>query len=770
MKRLLTALVLYFVLTLALTYPLVLQLASAFPHDVGDPALNTWILWWNARTVPFTSTWWNAPAFYPLPGVLSFSENLLGLSLIASPIQWLGGSPLLAYNIVFLLTFPLCAIGAHLLALEITRRHDAALVAGMLFGFAPYRMSHLPHVQVLAAFGMPFALLGLHRYLRDPRPRWLVLFGAAWLVQALSNGYYLLFFTALIALWLVWFLRASADAARLRSIVAAGVVAALPLVPLLWKYKTIHDRLGFVRDFGTMRYYGADVLALFSTEPALSLWGWLQVYRRPEGQLFPGLTIVLIVLAWACVFWRRQPLRADDPGDPVPNDVGRTARAIRRARLALLCVMVMTGILAAVVRPQAPWNIRLFGVQWFSVGNPVKPLTWALGCAILLILTSGPVGRAYRRRSILGFYWLAAFVMWLFSLGPAPTLNGEDLMYRGPYALLMNVPGFSSLRVPARFWMMSVLCLSVIGAILFDRLGSRVSRLRPGMVALIVVGVMAEAWILKFPAEPVPEIWRTSECVPPAGSSGAVMELPLGDIVGDVGAMYRSIAHGRPTINGYSGYFPPHYDTLRFGLNLRDRDVLTQLAAHGLEYIVIDRGHRQERALRRYVAGMGGAELVCTGNALALFHITREGPPPEIGRPLQVASLSSNVNGPLVGLMLDRDLGTRWTTGPQTKGMMLEIDLGSSRQLSAIELSLGSSYRDFPRGLRIEASDDRDAWSQVWQGTSAGHAVIGALVDPAKMPLVYDLASVNARYLRLALTGEDQTFYWSIAELKVLGR
>ena len=146
--------------------------------------------------MPLTAAWWNPPAFYSLPGVLSFSEHLLGLSLVATPIQWLGGSPLFAYNVVFLLTFPLCAIGGYLLALEMTKRHDAAFIGGLLFGFAPYRMSQLAHLQVLAAFGMPFALLGLHRYLRDPRPRWLVLFGCGWLLQALCNGYYLLFFGA----------------------------------------------------------------------------------------------------------------------------------------------------------------------------------------------------------------------------------------------------------------------------------------------------------------------------------------------------------------------------------------------------------------------------------------------------------------------------------------------------------------------------------------------------------------------------------------------
>ena len=68
---------------------------------------------------------------------------------------------------MFLLTFPLSAIGAYLLGYELTKRHDAAFIAGLLFGFAPYRIAHLPQIQSLASFPMPFALLGLHRYLAD---------------------------------------------------------------------------------------------------------------------------------------------------------------------------------------------------------------------------------------------------------------------------------------------------------------------------------------------------------------------------------------------------------------------------------------------------------------------------------------------------------------------------------------------------------------------------------------------------------------------------
>jgi len=95
---------LFLLIALVQTWPLVIELPRVMPNDLGDPLLNTWILWWNAHAVPLTTQWWNAPIFYPAPGAMAFSEVLLGQSLIASPVQWLGGGPVLAYNLVFLLS------------------------------------------------------------------------------------------------------------------------------------------------------------------------------------------------------------------------------------------------------------------------------------------------------------------------------------------------------------------------------------------------------------------------------------------------------------------------------------------------------------------------------------------------------------------------------------------------------------------------------------------------------------------------------------------
>ena len=69
--------------------------------------------------------------FHPSPHVLSYSEHLFGLSLLSTPVYWLTGSPVIAYNVAFLLTFPLSGLAAYLLMFELTGRRDASWLAGL---------------------------------------------------------------------------------------------------------------------------------------------------------------------------------------------------------------------------------------------------------------------------------------------------------------------------------------------------------------------------------------------------------------------------------------------------------------------------------------------------------------------------------------------------------------------------------------------------------------------------------------------------------------
>ena len=70
----------YSALVLLLFHGLVGRFSTAVPHDLGDPLLSTWILWWNAHRLPFVGEWWDGMSFYPRTGSLAFSDHRVGLA------------------------------------------------------------------------------------------------------------------------------------------------------------------------------------------------------------------------------------------------------------------------------------------------------------------------------------------------------------------------------------------------------------------------------------------------------------------------------------------------------------------------------------------------------------------------------------------------------------------------------------------------------------------------------------------------------------------
>ncbi len=387
----------YVGLTIAVTWPLAINLPVVLPHDLGDPGLNAWIIWWNAHVMPLTERWWDAPAFWPSHGALAFSETLLGLSPITGPIQWLGGGPIAAYNVAFLLTFPLSALAAHALVPQgPSGRHDAAVIAGLVYGFNPFRVAHFPQIQVMTSYWMPLALLGLHEYMTARKARWLAIFAGAWLMQALSNGYYLLFFPVLLGLWIGWFAWSRATVRPLAAIIAAWVVGSLPLIPMLWTYRRIHAAFGFQRYVGEINVFGADLTSFLDASPLLRFWH-LQRFHRPEGELFPGFTaaalLLLLMIHW---LWTSKP-------------AGRLPRA---CLVLLLGAVTFIGIAGEhALTSSVPWSIRH---RWkhilLSVHFVSKPLL--VGVLLFGLNTACPWSSRVARRvaaaiAKLMFYLLA---------------------------------------------------------------------------------------------------------------------------------------------------------------------------------------------------------------------------------------------------------------------------------------------------------------------------------------------------------------------------
>ena len=494
LARLSLAAVLYLILAVVLTFPLVLRLGSGVPHDVGDPLLNTWIIWWNAQHMPLSSEWWNGPFFHPIPGTLAFSEHLLGLLPITAPVQWGGGSPLAAYNLALLLSFPLSALAMHALCLYLTGRHDLALIGGLAYGFAPYRIGELAHLQTLSSYYMPLTLLGLHGYLRTRRPAWLALFAVSWLLQGLCNGYYLVYLSVLVGLWLAWFVRDLGTAAR---VLGALALAALPLLPIVRGYAFWHRYFGFSRTLAETELYSADVVMFFRAADLSATWQSLSV-PTPPIWLFPGLTLPLVV---ACVVVPVLKARLETG----------LAGSARRIRWVLAIGAVLTAAAASSAAVFGPWQLTLGGLS-VSVKALHKPLSQALYLLAALALTSDRFVSALKRRSALAFYIAACVAMSVLALGPSPRFLGMPIWDKAPYWWLMKLPGAASLRQPPRFGMLAALCLAVASALALERLLTKEGRRRRLVIAVVAILIVGDGWMLPLPLLAAPQRVARPSC------------------------------------------------------------------------------------------------------------------------------------------------------------------------------------------------------------------------------------------------------------------
>lgn len=561
---------------LAFTWPLVRGLTRDIPGDFGDPLLNSWILAWDATHLG--RGWWNANIFHPHPLALAYSEHLAALAAPVAPIYWLTANPVLCYNLLFLSTYILSGVGMFLFARELTGDGAAALVAGFAYAFAPFRVASQPHLQVLASAWMPFTLWGFRRYFETRRPLPLAGGAAAWLLQNLSCGYYLLYFSPVVVMYLLWEVttrRLWRDGRALAATAAACAAVGAATLPFLWPYLELR-RAGFApRSLTEVQQFSADVYAYFTADSSSWLWGSVaRAWPKAEGSLFPGLTVTVLA-AWA--------------GLKAFGRVGRLAPVFATAAAVLVALLL-------------DFSIRFPGVKITNLFRALVVVSLA-GAAVVILsrdLRIRVVSFLKTPEAIFAAITLFAVVM---SFGPTVYARGRSVLDTNLYAFFYNlVPGYDGLRVPARFAMIVALGLSVLAA-----LSLRVLRSPRTLTTLLVMSAIGlESFSAPIPINqnsttyvrpglaPLPPLALEPPAVYgfvaslPTGS--AIVELPLGEPAFDVRYMFHSRHHWKPLVNGYSGGAPADYELLDHRLQdalSRPGEAWSALTASGATHVVL---------------------------------------------------------------------------------------------------------------------------------------------------------------------------------------
>jgi hypothetical protein len=508
------------------------------------------------------------------------------------------------------------------------------------------------------------------------------------------------------------------------------------------------DVYGFRRGIDAIRAFSADAAGLFSASEELLVWGWLHATRRAESNLFAGPTI-LALAAFAVFAARPFAVGAEDT---------RRRLVLRRLFAGLF---VLLAIATALPMVYGSWRLTIGGVRLLSIARADKPFALALVAFFSWMSVLPAFAAAARRRSPLAFYALAAFAMWVFALGPDPEMLGHRVLYQAPYGWLMRLPGFDGLRVPARFWMMALVCLGVLAALAVDRLSGRTRRI---VASAALVGLLLDGWPRVFIVLAEPD----RRPAPPGVF--ARLDLPMTEDR-DALALYQQTLERVPLYNGFSGYNAPHQYAMRELLESADVRILQALASRGSLGVVIDHPSDADGRYRRFVMAYPGASLYETHETWSSYRLPANGGgdllPAESGRLLTVKSLDAFPSAPHTPRAVDGDLTTRWSGGVQRAAADFTIELPQPAHVGQVVTEIGEFWADFPMRLQLDVSPDGSQWETVYLGSGALQAFYGGLRHPKQVPLVYSIDRDNVRFIRMKQLGWGP-HDWSIAELRVL--
>jgi hypothetical protein len=320
-RGVLVSAVLTAILTVVVTWPLfaapatrMLDAASIYGGAESlvqrDINLTTWVLAWDCHALATSpAALFDANAFYPARMSLALSEHMLGNVPLFAPTYAATANPVLAHQLALLATFVVAGITMRAYVLHWTRDEVAALTAGLLYAFAPFRLWQVGNLHVISIHALPLVPLGIDLALDGRRRAGATLLAGGLVVSALCSYYvgYAAFALAGgygLAAVLTRGGRHGLVAIALAGAVAVGIVSLLTVPYLLLQREGViparSQETGFVSlaFFGVLRegplgmakfffWRRRDGVPLFLTftATALAIAGLIGHRRAPRGAL-----------------------------------------------------------------------------------------------------------------------------------------------------------------------------------------------------------------------------------------------------------------------------------------------------------------------------------------------------------------------------------------------------------------------------------------------------------------------------------------------------
>lgn len=647
-------LVVFAAVSVAMTWPL----AADVRTQVADVGVGDQLFY--ARMVRHFLAWasgarsglFDIDYYWPHPNVLATTDAALGIFYSSIPFLPFTRDPMMLVNLGIILSFVLTAHATWLLARELTGSNLGAIIAGVGFSFCAYRFHQLDHLNVLQMQWLGYALFALLKLAQKPTLVRAALFAVATGLYATGSINLALYASPLFGAALILSVAMTPRESRPRvallvaGALAVGALLALPVYLPYLEAKAAHD-LHWTQWY--FDQYSGRIEQLTAVPRFNRMYGQTRGYLLgPESITFAGyglLVLAFVGLALGALDWRTKQ-RPILPGLVLAAvAIGWTNAAITKPNVGLLLLGLVLVLVVMLLRAKRPdfndsaWKWTLFALALFG-----------------LLAAFGPIVR-----------------------------ERQQTVAEGIWVMLAKLPGFNSVRTPARLFFLTQYCVALLAAFGVAAVAERwkSKRVEGAVAALALLVVVAESWSAPIPTRRVPTLEQapaTHKWIAQQPGKGGVVELPIHEPV-ERERMFVSLVHDRPILNGEAGFQLPLLKSLMHNALVQGTGVdnLRKLRAAGLEFAILDYGiaANAANAYAQLISAAGGTKVAEFSEG-AVFKF----------EPVQSKPLASTVVSAAVRLRSSPEgrvaevsfTASDWVFDFDTKKLRLELDGGRVRR------------------------------------------------------------------------------------------
>ncbi len=552
---------LYLVIAFWMTRPLAGHAFASIAGPHGDNLYFTWLVQWYRDSLahgrlPVHVPTLNAPEGWSL----AYNEMSPVMALLGVPGTAISAA--FAYNLTFWLSFVLSGLFTCIWVHRLTGRLSAGVVAGLIFAFAPYRLSHaMGHLNLLGTQWLPLYFLCVTELLRGGRIPWAVGTGLSLVALAGTSQYYL-YMAAVITVPFGAVLVGTRAGAwrdlRLRKNVAIAAAVAAPTIMLLsWPYVAL-ARQGLLAPHALedVQIWNASPTDFIMPAPVNWIVGdWVLDRFKADQWLEKTSTLGFVTMALALIGWTAR--RRDAASAPI-------VRALSICAAVAFVLALGTSL------------------RWFQRDVFV------------------PVPKIYA---------------WLFQI------DSFGVWLPG-YVLFRWLPFYSSMRVWMRWGVFVGLFVSVLAGFGVERL----ARGRSGRVVVLLATTIGALVLIEFGQKPYPltdvRPRAVDEWLAGRPERGLLVELPPDEMAKPEQTFYTSY-HRQPFAGAFFSAFPsPQFRRIEPRLQAFPReDGIAVLRELGARWVIVDAARYADPARVRLEAARAGLEPMADLDGLLVFRM-----------------------------------------------------------------------------------------------------------------------------------------------------